>query len=96
MTGKTRRWRMRLGSVFVAVLLAPGVIPAATAFAGAASSPALPRAVTEGPKVILDDTSVNAPGFYSNSQVSSKAVIAWTGTDPDHHLNVMTSSDGLH
>jgi hypothetical protein len=72
----------------VAVLVVLGVIPAATAFASTAGAPAQPATVTEMSKVTLDETSINAPGFYGNAQISSKKVIAWTGTDPDHRLNV--------
>lgn len=53
--------------------------------------------VTESAKVILPETSINAPGFFSYvNQPSAGTVIAWAGTDAAHHLNVMTSADGLH
>lgn len=95
MTRHMRHWRLRLGSILVTVPFVLGVIPAASAYASAPAAPALPQAVTELSKVVLDDTSVNAPGFYGDAQSGSKTVIAWTGTDPEHRLNVMTSTDGL-
>jgi hypothetical protein len=48
----------------------------------------------EGAKVILGDTSIDGPAIART--YSPKTMLAWTGTDPDHHLNVMFSSDGLH
>lgn len=53
--------------------------------------------VTETAKVMLPETSINAPGFFSYvNQPTAGTVIAWAGTDAAHHLNVMTSADGLH
>jgi hypothetical protein len=95
MTRHVRHWRLGLGRVLVAVPFLLGMLPAATAFAAAPAQPARPATVTELSKIVLDETSINAPGFYGNAQISSKTVIAWAGTDPDHHLNVMTSTDGL-
>lgn len=44
-------------------------------------------------KVTLPETSIDGPAL---SSVGSESVIAWSGTDTDHHLNVETSTDGLH
>ncbi len=52
--------------------------------------------VTESSKVILDETSITAPGFTGNAQLSIGNAIAWAGTDPVHRINVLTSADGLH
>ncbi len=41
--------------------------------------------------VTLDDTSISGPALaYWNGRL----YIAWTGTDGEHHLNVMSSADG--
>lgn len=48
----------------------------------------------EGTKVILADTSIDGPAIMNTYRAST--VLAWTGTDAAHHLNIMTSSDGLH
>jgi hypothetical protein len=49
----------------------------------------LPEGVTESAKVTLPETSIDGPGFHLSA-------IAWTGTDPAHHLNIRTGTDGLH
>jgi hypothetical protein len=51
-------------------------------------------APTEGAKVILADTSIDGPAIMTT--YAPATALAWTGTDAAHHLNVMTSSDGLH
>lgn len=48
----------------------------------------------EGTKVTLADTSIDGPAITTT--YGSATALAWTGTDAAHHLNVMTSSDGLH
>ncbi|HEX8731411.1 MAG TPA: hypothetical protein VF725_05065 [Ktedonobacterales bacterium] len=47
----------------------------------------------EGAKVILNETSIDGPAI---TPAYPGDIIAWTGTDAQHHLNLMTSSDGLH
>jgi hypothetical protein len=59
------------------------------------------RAISVFNKVTLGETSIDGPAFVSTSQVfegqtTSSSVIAWTGTDGSHHLNVLTSADKLH
>jgi hypothetical protein len=54
----------------------------------------------EGAKVTLTETSVDGPAIWTISGSAPngppRAVLAWTGTDLDHHLNYMSSTDGLH
>ncbi len=45
-------------------------------------------------KVILADTSIDGPAIMRTDAPAT--LLAWTGTDANHHLNIMTSSDGLH
>ncbi len=47
----------------------------------------------EGAKVILADTSIDGPAM---ANAYGGTFIAWTGTDAQHHINLMTSNDGLH
>jgi hypothetical protein len=54
---------------------------------------AVPAATSLHNKVVLPDTSIDGPALDSTGNVS---VLAWTGTDAAHHLNVETSTDGLH
>jgi hypothetical protein len=42
-------------------------------------------------KVTLGDTAFGAPALAAAGAV---VALGWTGTDPQHHLNVMTSADG--
>jgi hypothetical protein len=62
----------------------------------AAPSHAAPSLVFGPPKlvskVILDETSVDGPSLWTSGTGSIRTVIAWTGTDVAHHLNVMTSA----
>jgi hypothetical protein len=50
----------------------------------------------EGTKVTLVETSIDGPGFWTNAVTTPKAILAWTGTDSAHRLNLLTSTDGLH
>jgi hypothetical protein len=58
-----------------------------------ASPQATYGAPKEGAKVILADTSIDGPAI---AWASPGTFIAWTGTDAQHHINLMTSTDGLH
>lgn len=49
-------------------------------------------AVSFSNKVILPETSIDGPAL---SSAGTESVIAWTGTDTTHHLNVETSGNGL-
>ena len=59
-----------------------------------ASPQAAYGAPKEGTKITLADTSIDGPAITTT--YGSATALAWTGTDAAHHLNVMTSSDGLH
>lgn len=48
----------------------------------------------EGPKVTLGDTSIDGPAIVATYHPAT--ALAWAGADAYHHLNVITSSDGLH
>jgi hypothetical protein len=63
----------------------------------AINADAAPR-ITSGPpreatKVILGDTSIDGPAI--TSLYAPATLLAWTGDDPDHHLNIIASNDGL-
>jgi peptidoglycan/xylan/chitin deacetylase (PgdA/CDA1 family) len=57
-----------------------------------ASSQVAAAAATLSQRVILPELSGDGPALTS---VGSETVIAWTGTDAEHHLNVESSGDGL-
>jgi hypothetical protein len=44
-------------------------------------------------KVTLGDTSIDGPSLWAAPSGSVRAVLAWTGIDPQHHLNVMRSAN---
>lgn len=51
-------------------------------------------------KITMSDASITAPALWSEAEYAAasggpKAVLAWTGTDSAHHLNVSESSDGM-
>lgn len=55
-------------------------------------------AVHEINKVVLPDTSIDGPAYASVfvPNGAAESVLAWTGTDAAHRLNVETSADGLN
>jgi hypothetical protein len=85
-------WRRILGAfivAFAAVVSLAGMACVAQASPRTAFGPP-----TEGTKVILDDTSIDGPAIATT--YAPATALAWVGTDANHHLNIMTSSDGLH
>lgn len=88
--------RMVKASVAIALALVVGTFAATPMHAASSQAPAMPSKVTVMEKVTFDETSVNAPGFYANMNIGANGVIAWAGSDQLHHINVMTSKDGLH
>jgi hypothetical protein len=83
-----RRFFPMLAALLIAVMGLAGVTNLAFASPHTTFSP--PR---EGTKVILGETSIDGPAI---GRFYSQAVLAWTGTDSAHHLNLLISSDGLH
>ncbi len=47
-------------------------------------------------KYILAQTSIDGPALWTSPTGTIRGEIAYTGTDAAHHLNVMTSTDGIH
>jgi hypothetical protein len=100
-----RHYRHYHLSVIVVALLAlaglaiGSAVPASAAaqHPGGAAAQALPttRLLT---KITLPETSIDGPALSSVyvPNGTSESVLAWTGTDASHHLNVETSGDGLH
>ncbi len=94
-------------AMLLAVLVSSIHLPAARSAAGVASATSAAGAAaavapTVTSKVVMGDTSVDGPALWTNNPAagapagSPAAVLGWTGTDLVHHLNVMTSGDGLH
>jgi hypothetical protein len=48
-------------------------------------------------KVILPETALGGPALVSAEQLGrSRLTLAWTGTDAQHHVNLLSSRDGLN
>lgn len=94
-----RRFTVAVAVLLTITLLAFSAMRVPAQFAPSAqASPAHALGtVHELAKVTLPETSVNSPGFFSYvNQPYTGSVLAWAGTDLAHHINVMTSVDGLH
>jgi hypothetical protein len=97
-------YQHRFSIVVVALLAVAGMISAGAIPASAASQRSTSASAQAAPttrlltKITLLDTSIDGPALSSVyvPNGASESVLAWTGTDAGHHLNVETSSDGLH
>lgn len=83
-----------LGAVILALVVpALAMAPAAAAPHRAKSAPSV-----QG-KVVLADTSIDGPALWTSNAGSPTlglaGVLAWTGSDPNHSLNIMRSGDGV-
>lgn len=74
-------------------LPAARAVPAVRAMLATPAAPAA-RVIS---KNVLPETSIDGPALSSSFVPggASASVVGWTGTDPAHHLNVETSTDGL-
>src|SRR5215471_5526506 len=86
--------RILFAEVATLLALALGLIGSAVTVGAA------PRTVFGPPKelskVVLGDSSIDGPALWTSSAGDVRAMLGWTGTDPAHHLNLMTSKDGVH
>lgn len=90
-------WRRAVAILVVLLTTVVGLIGVTNiAHAAPSAGHSIPSftAPREGAKVTLGDTSIDGPSI--SVTYAPKTVLAWTGTDAAHHLNVMTSTDGLH
>lgn len=88
---------MRLRRVLVGMALVMAIALGSFTVSAARAAPAVVFGPpTEGTKVTLAETSIDGAALWTSFTGTMRAIIAWTGTDPQHHLNYMTSSDGLH
>jgi hypothetical protein len=105
-----RRMAMRFRCVVIArVMVAAAILglPVALAmldppvtYAAPAPVPLALTAPIEGAKVTLAETSVDGPALWTLPSGAAngqpRVILAWTGADSQHHLNYMSSTDGLH
>ena len=81
------------------ILMLIAVAPAVPARAAKAA----PRIASQAPamqsKVILGDSSIDGPALWTSNadapNLGLASVLAWTGTDARHSLNILKSSDGV-
>lgn len=84
-------------SILAALSLGFGLLniqPARAAPHAASANGALTPSQAEITKVILGDTSIDGPALWTTTSGVVRGALAWTGTDPAHHLNVMLTSIG--
>ena len=88
-------------SILLALTISFGLLDVAPASAARAAAPdvtdaasALSASQVEITKVTLGDTSVDGPALWTAPSGAVRGVLAWTGTDSAHRLNVMTTSIG--
>lgn len=86
--------RVLLGSLIALLGLVIGLLGSATTVSAAPGTVFGPP--RELSKVIMADTSIDGPALWTSSSGAVRAELSWTGTDATHHLNLMTSSDGVH
>jgi hypothetical protein len=87
------RHRLALLGVFTAVGIALAILMTLTSVQAGPTTVFGPP--TEGQKVILADTSIDGPALWTSPTGTTRAILAWTGTDASHRLNSLTSTDGL-
>ncbi|HEX8996256.1 MAG TPA: polysaccharide deacetylase family protein [Ktedonobacterales bacterium] len=79
------------GSMRVSARGATGAAPKTPAAGAAAAN--VP-AVTS--KITLGDTSITGPALWTSSSGSVRGLLAWTGSDSAHHLNLLSSGDAVN
>ncbi|MFI5278572.1 MAG: hypothetical protein ACHQ1E_14960, partial [Ktedonobacterales bacterium] len=88
-----------LGALLLIVMALAPLVPAAPAAQARTERPAASQAPVERGKVTLADTSVDGPALWTSNasapNLGLASALAWTGTDANHSLNVMVSSDGM-
>src|SRR5579862_7436116 len=107
-SGSHRFLSLRSGALSVALVAITLVASGAPLASGASSQSALQalrqpamQATSSAPqissKVTLGDASIDGPALWTSNPSGSSSgvasVLAWTGTDPSHSLNLMPSSD---
>lgn len=89
----------RLRLMFVAMLAALSLVVAQAGFSAAPDASATPSTVFGPPTIVskatLSETGIDGPSLWTTTTGDVRAVLAWTGTDSSHRLNVMTSADGV-
>ena len=87
-------------TALLAMLIALTSVPPVRVRAAPIAPPVVSVAPAELTKVTLPETSPTGPAMWTIEALPSantyNAVLGWSGTDAAHHVNVLTSVDGLH
>ncbi len=98
-SGRIGKRLILLGALLLTLVAVAPVFTAAPALPAHAAPTLHAQAPAEVRKVILSDTSVDGPDLWTSNPGSPNlglaSVLAWTGVDPGHTLNILQSSDGL-
>ncbi len=84
-------------AVMLSMLLAPSyqTVGATPLHSANADTPGvISPGAAEIAKVVLGDTSIDAPALWTTTSGTVRGVLAWAGTDQAHRLNVMTTAIG--
>lgn len=91
-----------MATLLASIPLAPSLLAAPTSPRDAHSTTradATSDPPAESSKTILDETSIDGPALWTANPTGSApalaSVLAWTGTDPAHSLNILQSGDGI-
>jgi hypothetical protein len=94
-------WRRTISGLTVALLLGIVLVSGGGQAQAAQSALSAQAAPLKAPhlmsKQILGETSIDGPGLTKNivgHEGERTMVLAWTGTDPQRHLNLITSTNG--
>lgn len=90
---------LALGTLIVLLIALASMVAVAPVRAAAATPRAATQAPAEASKVVLGDTGIDGPALWTSNPgaptPSRASVLAWTGSDAGHSLNIMQSSDGV-
>lgn len=96
---RKRTFLRQCGVLLTAILAAFSLLALQTGFGASPAISAAPATVYGPPKIAskatLNETSIDGPSLWTTTTGEVRAIIAWTGTDTYHHLNVMTSANGV-
>ncbi len=90
-----RHFRIRFLATCVLLLVLVVAIPVLTSAPVRAAS----AVITEQGKITLPELSGDSPALWTSNPASPRlgpaSILAWTGTDANHSLNIMQSGDGV-
>lgn len=96
---RNRRILTQWKVVLVAILSVVTLMVAQVGLGTSPTASAAPTTVFGPPAIVakatLADTSIDGPSLWTTDSGDVRAILAWSGTDTAHRLNVMTSANGM-